>query len=261
MYEKCKKTKIEFIENGLAKVKQLTIFIYLAGMLGLFPLYYKEQYYQIGDAKFEFFWKMSLGFLAITVVYVIGDMILKWIMQRSRKKINVLSKNNDLKKEGYLSKQVDIFRKLSNLDFTVLIYAICVVLSYCFSDFKEFALKGAPGWEMGLCSQLIFVAIYFILSRQNLFQITCFSNPKFSKDNKVTVQRIFAILVLEIHLAASALTFVFGILHRFDVDPLGMYEGLELYQKIEFLSTIGQATWFSGYVCTVFAIVDKNSIF
>ena len=33
-----------------------------------------------------------------------------------------------------------------------------------------------------------------------------------------------------------------------------MYPGLTLLQKQEFLSTIGQATWYSSYVCTVFPL-------
>ena len=77
----------------------------------------------------------------------------------------------------------------------------------------------------------------------------------FKENTKVPEKKygLFAKSILGVHLFFSALTFLFGILHRFDIDPLGMYEGLNLNQKIEFLSTIGQATWFSSYVCTVFA--------
>lgn len=40
-----------------------------------------------------------------------------------------------------------------------------------------------------------------------------------------------------------------GILHRFSIDPLGMYQGLDESWQLLFLSTIGQASWYSGYVC------------
>ena len=267
MRENSKKTKAEFAEEGLQKMKQLTVFAYLVCMLGVFPLYYKEQYYKIGDAKFGFFWKVSLGFLGIMLVCDFAKTVLKWVEQKSGNKARTLYKDNALEKN--LSSQentekqerkklgvafLKFLQKLSNLDYAVLIYAICVILSYCFSDFKEFALKGAPGWEMGLCSQLIFVALYFILSRQTLLESISVPTQKSSKNKIVLSQRNFAKAILVIHLTSSALTFGLGILHRFDVDPLGMYEGLELYQKVEFLSTIGQATWFSGYVCTVLAI-------
>lgn len=54
--------------------------------------------------------------------------------------------------------------------------------------------------------------------------------------------------------AGSGITFILGILNRFGVDPLGMYKGISSSYQILFLSTIGQATWYSSYVCTVFAI-------
>lgn len=58
-----------------------------------------------------------------------------------------------------------------------------------------------------------------------------------------------------------------GILHRFSIDPLGMYQGLDESWQLLFLSTIGQASWYSGYVCvaltagaTVFFIAKDNRI-
>ena len=225
------------MKSNLSKVEQCIIFAYLFCMLGVFPLHYKEQYYKIGDAKFDFFWNSSLVFIGISLMLVLIRLIIGRILQSTSYKKTVIHKkqaaiknvNENKGEENIVFKFLD---KLSSLDYAVLVYGICVILSYAFSDFKDFAFKGAAGWEMGLCSQMIFIAVYFILSRQR---------------NQILV-------ILAIHLISSVLTFLFGILHRFEIDPLGMYVGLELYQKIEFLSTIGQATWFSGYVCTVFAV-------
>ena len=279
MKKNSKKTKVELIEKHLAIIKQLNVFIYLICMLGAFPLYYKEQYYKIGDAKFEFFWNVSLGFIGITLVCSFIKIVLNRVVQKDSNKSEMLYKDNHFKNRKYSRNQEYIVNKnreeaenifwdfldnLSAMDYLVFVYAICVVLSYGFSDFKEFALKGAPGWEMGFCSQMMFVAIYFILSRQKIFgklfvsdkAITIKSNlsGQNKSDFSILFQRRMAVFVIVIHLISSMLTFMLGILHRFDIDPLGMYEGLDIYQKIEFLSTIGQATWFSGYVCTVFAI-------
>ena len=243
--ESHEKTKVELIEEYMTTINHIVVFVFLSCMLGVFPLYYKEQYNKIGDAKFDFFWMVSLGFIAITLVIF----CVKMILSRMRK-----TKSNGAgqkKKKTILGIFLD---NLSGLDYAVFIYAICVLLSYLYSDFKEFAWKGAPGWEMGLCSQLIFVAIYFILSRQNLLESIFPSKKKMPKKGVVLRQRNYVIIILVIHLVSSVLTFIFGILHRFDIDPLGMYVGLDIYQKIEFLSTIGQATWFSSYVCTVFAV-------
>ena len=66
----------------------------------------------------------------------------------------------------------DFLDNLSSLDYAIFIHAICVILSYAFSYYKDYALKGAAGWEMGLYSQLIFVAIYFIN-----YSLICFHFP------------------------------------------------------------------------------------
>lgn len=197
------------IKEKVSLAEKYVVLAYLFCMLGILPLYYQEQYYQIGNAKLEFFWTVSLCFIGISCVLAFTKMV-------------------DRKGKNWC----DFLNQLSPMDFAVFVYGICVLLSYGFSDYKEFGFKGAVGWEMGLCAQLFFVAIYFILSRKRLW----------GKGS------------LCIHFFVSALVFILGILHRFDIDPLKMYVGLDVYQKIEFLSTIGQATWFSGYVCTVFAV-------
>ena len=207
--KKQKGKKKDGMAEFLAEMEQNVAFIYLFCMLGIFPMCYKQAYSQIGSVKFEFFWKVSLVFIGVSILFL----LIKLISQ----------KGNYIK---------DFISNLSFMDYGVLAYAVCVLLSYAFSNYKEYAFKGAAGWEMGLCSQLIFVALYFILSKQ---------------------EDIYT-LVLGVNLVASAFTFGFGILHRFGIDPLGMYLGLTLEQKVEFLSTIGQATWFSSYVCTVFPV-------
>lgn len=253
--------KSEIITEYIKVIEQYVVFAYLFCMLGIFPLYYKEQYYKIGNAKFDFFWNTSLCFIGISFVFVLLKIVLQQIIQSSYYKSDALHKKSFFDqrvstKETAAEEENILIRFLDNLsalDYAVFIYGICVLLSYAFSDFKDYALKGAAGWEMGLCSQMIFVAIYFILSRQKMSPILCSSGKRQTTVSNLAKQKEPFILILWIHLIASALTFGFGILHRFDMDPLGMYVGLDLYQKIEFLSTIGQATWFSSYVCTVFA--------
>ena len=242
-----KVSKIDIFLVGLNEIEQYVLFAYLFCMLGIFPLFYREQYYKIGDAKFGFFWKVSLVFIVTSfVLFVIKKLLQK--MDRQKNMISGRSKKSEKELQQNRNVFFDFLEELSTLDYLVLVYGICVCLSYAFSDYKEYAWKGAAGWEMGFCSQLIFVATYFILSRKNEWLASI------SRRDSKKEYGYFASTILGIHLLASSLVFMFGILHRFDMDPLGMYLGLELNQKIEFLSTIGQATWFSSYVCTTFAI-------
>ena len=242
-----KVSKIDIFLVGLNEIEQYILFAYLFCMLGIFPLFYKEQYYKIGDAKFQFFWKASLIFIAISVVIFLVKILLQKIdMQKNTKFDRRKKSEKEIQQNGNVL--FKFLENLSTLDYLVLVYGICVCLSYAFSDYKEYAWKGAAGWEMGFCSQLIFVATYFILSRKNEWLASI------GRRGSKKEYGYFVSTILGIHLLASSLVFMFGILHRFDIDPLGMYLGLELNQKIEFLSTIGQATWFSSYVCTTFAI-------
>ena len=246
--KKHKNFNLQAIRNEIETIEQYAVFFYLFCMFGIFPLHYKEQYYKIGTAKFDFFWNVSLYFIISTAVFiVIKAVIIKIGNLKKEKFLRIKEEKAQNLVEKYLN-------KLSVLDFTVLVYGICVVLSYSFSDYKDYAFKGAVGWEMGLCSQLIFVALYFLLSGQKMFR-DLFPLKKIKGTSAYFLEKKrIAILLLGVHLTASALTFFFGILHRFDIDPLGMYEGLTIDQKREFLSTMGQATWYSSYVCTTFAI-------
>ena len=253
-----KVSKLDIFLVGINEIEQYVLFAYLFCMLGIFPLFYKEKYYKIGDAKFGFFWNASLIFIAISLVFLLIKILLQKIAMQKNATFNTskYSKEKSAKSSGLF---LSFLEDLSSLDYLVLVYGICVCLSYAFSDYKKYAFRGAAGWEMGLCSQLIFIVIYFLLSRRKWLKSSSRSNSKKDYNN-------FAKIILGIHLLASTFVFLFGILHRFDIDPLGMYVGLELYQKIEFLSTVGQATWFSSYVCTTFAIgvalfyISKNKV-
>ncbi len=121
---------------------------------------------------------------------------------------------------------------LTLLDMFVIGYFIAVLISFFLSAFKKEALFGAPGWSMGFIAQLIFFCGYFLISR----------NYDFNK------------IVIYVLLVSTAIVFLLGILHRFYIDPLSMYIGLSETQKLQFLSTIGQSSWYSSFVCTVFPV-------
>lgn len=121
---------------------------------------------------------------------------------------------------------------LSHLDMTVILYFAIVIISFLFSGFKQEAVLGADGWSMGLVSQMIFFLSYFYVSR----------NFKWNKS------------IITILLVSSSLVFLLGILHRFYIDPLSMYVGLSEDYRLQFLSTIGQSSWYSSFVCTVFPV-------
>lgn len=192
------------------KVVIYSVWIYVISLLWIFPLYFQDKYYNMGEAKFLFFKQISIIFLSISFlgliyhVFITKDSI-PWKKLRSH---------------------------LSITDYFVIAYAAFVLISYLLTPYKTDALWGYEGWYMGLISQLIFIILYFLVSR--------FLDWK--------------AFLLHGSSIASAIVFLIAILHRFQIDPLAMYENLSMTNKILFLSTIGQATWYSSYLCTILPI-------
>lgn len=111
--------------------------------------------------------------------------------------------------------------KLSSVDLFVIMFATEIFISYTLSDFRKEALWGTEGWYMGLVLKLTLCALYFMISR--LWDG--------SRSVWYTV------------IAASGAVFFLGILDRFSIYLIP----LEIRQP-EFISTIGNINWFSGYL-------------
>lgn len=189
----------------LSKANNLIVSLYLCVMLGFFPLFYRYQYADMGDAKYKVFLYASCVCVGISFFLCV------W--------------------KGMVSRFV-ITKKGNALDLAVILYFATVLISFLLSDFKQDAWKGADGWYMGFLSQILFVGAYFLIA-------------------KTWTYRPWAIALLGV---SSAIVYVIAIFHRFDVDLLPIYGDLPQKYKILFLSTIGQSSWYSGFLCTVFPI-------
>lgn len=115
---------------------------------------------------------------------------------------------------------------LSITDGCVSAYLLFSTISIVSGGFYESALWGSFGWNMGWMSQLSFVLIYMSLSR-------------FGKYYRA---------ILAAYCGSAFVVFIIAILHRMLIDPTGFYEGLNGYQMAQFLSTMGQATWYASYL-------------
>lgn len=183
------------------------VWAYMAMMLGVFPFYYQNGYYDMGDAKYLFFRNVTLGMLALVLVSFVCTLLVE--------------RGKNMKRP-----------QLSLMDRIVLAYMAAALISWILSPYSAEAWTGSSGWYMGLLSQLLFVGIYFCVSR-------------FGSDRK---------WVLWLTGVSGMLTFAFGYLHRFGVDPLGLYEGIPERRR-SFLGTIGQPTWYSSYVCIALSMM------
>ena len=116
--------------------------------------------------------------------------------------------------------------KLSVTDGCVLAYLVLMGASVVSGGFYQDALWGYDGWNMGIVSQLSFVLLYLLISR-------------FGKYYRLIIASL---------LAAACVVYGIGILHRLLIDPIGFYTGLTGSQKAQFLSTLGQNTWYGSFL-------------
>lgn len=128
---------------------------------------------------------------------------------------------------------------LSKLDCAVLFYFSMAAVSFFLSPYKKMALFGASGWSMGFLTLILLVGSYFFISKG---ETTVFQNKSVLS------------IGMQLLLASSAVVFVVAILHRFDVDPLHIYGNVHEQYKTLFLSTMGQSSWYSSFLCTVWPL-------
>ena len=205
----------------LNKVNNLILSLYLLIMLGFFPLYYRYQYEDMGDSKYRVFLYASSVCVVVSLLLCVLKSILWYRESKSKKSIRQA-----------MGMDITNYIKQFPIDVAVFAYFCAVVISFFLTDFKETAWKGADGWYMGLLSQILFVAVYFLIA-------------------KTWAYRPWALRLLGI---SSVLVFIIAVFHRFDVDIFPIYGNLKEKYKILFLSTMGQSSWYSSFLCTVFPI-------
>ena len=189
------------IENLVGNYAKIITYAFLLLIIIVFPFYAPHGYEGIGTSKFYFFRAAGLvcfGLLAPAAVFLIFRQV----------------------------KKGDSVR-LSITDKALLLYGGAVLLSFLCSDWKKNALWGIDGWYMGALTQLMFIAIYFAVSR--------------------FIQRSEVWYVL--FMVVSSGVFLHGLLNRFSFYPVQMKGA-----NPGFISSLGNINWFCGYWMLVFPI-------
>ena len=124
-----------------------------------------------------------------------------------------------------------------NTDYLAIGFVLMSVISSIVGGNFSECILGYNGWYMGIISQVSFILLYFLFSR-------------FSRYYKEIVGAI---------LCVAAIAFLIAVFQRIMIDPfdfyyLGTEYELDSQQKNDFLSTMGQVSWYSGFVATIFPI-------
>lgn len=170
------------------------------------PLYVSNGYYNIGEDKYAAFRQcMIWGMPVLCLLFIVHLIWNRKELQRPQ---------------------------MSATDIFVVLFLLAVCLSVVCGGFLPNALKGYPGWYMGLLSQICFALIYLFTSR-------------FGKYRSV---------VLITWCVCTIPVFLSGILNRLDYDVLGYYQSIDPVYKSMFISTLGQSSWYASYVVVVLPV-------
>lgn len=194
------------------------LWLYLLAFTVIYPFYYEDHYYNMGDAKWHFYKAITFfwdrgdyilpGLLMLVLAFAVWYLITLAVRGELREKMNV-----------------------SVTDCFVLAYLVVVTISAMAAPDKSNVLWGFEGWYMGYMAQVSFVLLYFLVSR-------------FWSEGGVGVF---------LALAVSEITFLLAVLNRFKIDPLGIYDG-NIDGTHYFVSTFGNTTWYGCYLTVMLAI-------
>lgn len=201
---------------------------YMIALTVLLPLYTRGTYVMLGDSKYTLFRNVSLFCLGLA-----GAVLLAGLFERAAARRKAGSNPVGLKSEwitGWNGQHVAGQQIFSSVDICVLCYGCAVVVSALCSSYGTTPWTGYREWYMGTLSQLIFVFIYFLFSRQ--YQESAYS----------------------VYMWEAAFFFVvlLGLCSRLGWDPLNLMDGFHAgdWEYSHLISTIGNINWFCGY-CSV----------
>lgn len=132
-----------------------------------------------------------------------------------------------LASKGKAKENISAYKTLTTTDYAMLALLFVYVVSTIFSAYREDAFTGEAGRNNGCLIMIVYVAVYFIITRE-------FSHWEY----------LFAALAL-----GSGIVFLLAVLNFYYIDPLNMYVGYEPTDVEDFLSTIGNKNLVSSFIC------------
>lgn len=222
------------------KQKKSVMYIFLEGaaalavilMLGLFPLYFQDNYLDMSNAKLNFFRVCSVGLILASVLFICMD----WLQ---RYKEEMQSRNKKQKRKVQAKAQEQPADKLQALrqwlgtisvtTWFAVIFTAGLLIATVFSANPQESWLGLEGRKLGALVWLLCIAMYIIIGKYlNLGKWTAW-----------------------VFLAANILVCLLAVLNFWAVDPLNMYSNLATEQHGGFISTIGNINACSSYLCMI----------
>ena len=145
------KTEMEYTEL-IREVIEYLLAAVLIILCVVVPLYARDGYHQIGNAKFEAYRRIMIGGFGVLLMLTAAYFMCRVTGRR-------LSRGGDaVQPHKVLPEGVSV------TDLFVLAYLLLAGASVVSGGFYEDALWGAFGWNMGFLTQVSFVLLYLYLS-------------------------------------------------------------------------------------------------
>lgn len=194
--------------------------LYMVVILCVLPLYTRGTYAQLGDTKYLLFRNVSFICVGLWLVTTVICSVQQMLVRKSG-----------------IGRQEDAIcrpeRTWSTMDTCMAAYGGSVLLSAFLSSYEKTAWLGYRDWYMGAVSQLLFVAIYFMVSR-------CAADSDF---------------LIYLGEGAMLLVCLIAFLQRLEIDVLGLHKTFNRgdWEYKHMLSTVGNINWLCGYLCVAVA--------
>lgn len=201
-------------------------------MIGIFPLYYQNNFIDISNAKLSFFRLCSIGLLLAVVLFACMELLQQYKENMQQKNKRQKQKKNNIVKEGQTGTGEAVKQWISGISVTswfALVFAAGIIIATVFSVNPRESWLGLEGRKLGAITWLLCISMYGLLGR-------------YLRPGKWTAW---------VFLITNILVSMLAILNFWAIDPLNMYENLAREQYAGFISTIGNVNACSSYLCMV----------
>ncbi len=204
-------------KNVMYELEGTAASLFVILMLGFFPLFYQDSYFNITDAKRMFFYFCGAGLLVLTVLLAGAGYLQDWREQAAGNKVL----------QGSKQKGKEILKNIPITSWFVYGFAVAVLIATVFSVNPFESFYGTDGRKLGAIAFLLCIAVYLILGK--------FLKP--------------GIWMAWIFLISNGIVCFLLLLQFWGIDILHMWDGIIPTEVGMFASTIGNVNACATYFC------------
>ncbi|SFS23114.1 O-antigen ligase family protein [Enterocloster citroniae] len=197
------------------RINSMVVGLFTLLILAGVPVIFRDYYFDILTFKYHFY-------CAVVILMVLVLLIVAIIF------INIDNRNYEGKNRAAIINGINI-RSLSAADWAMLAFFMAVVISTFQSDYFYESFWGNEGRYCGLFLIILYTVSFFIITK-------CLR---------------FKQWYLDVFLAAGMIVCIIGILHYFQIDPIGFKTDLTDKDYHNFTSTIGNINTYTSYIAIV----------